>query len=209
MHWRRRAINGGDMENMEQEKMFTQAEVDEIIAKRLARSKNKQEPPATKDAEESETPEETTQISEENKTDEQAQSDEQATEEQNKDLPEAENASEDATDKQPEQPEQPEQPKVQSDILVKLARAELKGAMAMQGVDPQKLDRAVRLIGHEEFMDEAGNINNDRMVELITELIGNWPELRRQDQNSKFKFGIGQSDNTVTNNLIAKAFGNN
>lgn len=201
------------MENMEQkEPMFTQAQVDEIVAKRLGREKGKA--PVDSEAEEKVEQKPLEEKSEE------APQDPQAEEQGEKEEPtfgEKEQPEEEPT--QPGQEEAPgeevpgEQTPVQKGLdpmLARVATAELKASMAVQGIDPAKLDRAVNLIKPEEIIGETGDVDQEKMAELISQLIQTWPELQKQQpRDQHVKFGIGQSSGGDTrNSAIAEIFGN-
>lgn len=204
------------MENLEQEKTFTQAEVDEIVAKRLGREKGKQPAdPEANDMTEQEQPEEEMMQDETQPEDQQPDGEEKIDEEAEQPMFQEEAEQPIPQEETPEGEEIPEEQE-QGDqagpdpLLARVATAELKAAMAVQGIDPQKLDRAVNLIKPEEFMTPEGEISNERMAELISELIQTWPELQRQQpRDQHIKFGVGQSSGGDTrNSAIAEIFGN-
>lgn len=192
------------MENME--KKFSQAEVDEIVANRLGREKGKQQKEATEDnpLEQEETPtvEEKTTPNVEEKTTPATQKEEENPEQEPQSL-----AREEESETQPVSQDTSEQQSNQ--LLTKYAQAELKAAMAVQGVDPAKLDRASRLVGAEEIL-ENGEVNVERMHEIISELLQSWPELQRQQsKDQKVKFGLGQAGSeTGANSALSEIFGN-
>lgn len=184
------------MENVE--KKFSQAEVDEIVANRLGREKGKQQKEATEDnpLEQEETP------NVEEKTTPATQKEEENPEQEPQSL-----AREEESETQPVSQDTSEQQSNQ--LLTKYAQAELKAAMAVQGVDPAKLDRAARLVGAEEIL-ENGEVNVERMHEIISELLQSWPELQRQQsKDQKVKFGLGQAGSeTGANSALSEIFGN-
>jgi hypothetical protein len=98
----------------------------------------------------------------------------------------------------------------------KYVQAEIKWALAQNGVSPEKANRAVRLIDSEGLLDEDGELSAEQLNSAITELLKEWPELKgdtkeKEEDKTSIKFKIG-GDNTKdkgkADDLIAKAFGN-
>lgn len=97
--------------------------------------------------------------------------------------------------------------------LERYAQAEIKVAMARQGIDASKVDRAVRLIDFNTVLTEAGDVDAEKLTTSINELLEEWPELgpikETEDKAIKFKVGADGSNKQGGNDdLIAAAFGN-
>lgn len=94
----------------------------------------------------------------------------------------------------------------------RLAQAELKAEMAICGINPQKIARAVRLVDVADCLDETGEYNQEKAQEAINSLIQDWPELKQvQQQDNTFEFGApGQEehDQNTEKSMISKIFGN-
>lgn len=95
----------------------------------------------------------------------------------------------------------------------KLAQAELKAAMAIQGVDPKKVARAVRLIDVTDVIDD-GEYSDSKASEAIEELLADWPELKVSETKEQNVFTLGadtQDDASNEENVgsrISRIFGN-
>lgn len=95
--------------------------------------------------------------------------------------------------------------------LDKYAQAEVKVAMTMNGIDPQKVARAVRLIDTSEVLTDEGEVDAEKLNKAIADLVKEWPELKQSAENGRdgFKFGSdSKKDKGKTEDLISKAFGN-
>lgn len=96
----------------------------------------------------------------------------------------------------------------------KLAQAELKAEMAIQGITPQKVARAVRLIDVNDVLDETGQYSEKKAQEAIEELLKEWPELKQTSQKERNSFDFGapeqkeQDPQQNTKGAISKIFGN-
>lgn len=96
----------------------------------------------------------------------------------------------------------------------KLARAELKAQMAVDGVNPSKLVYACRMIDVADVLDESGQYSEEKAKTAIEEMLKVMPELKatsQQEQNS-FYFGAPeqeeQNSQQEQKNTISKIFGN-
>ena len=94
--------------------------------------------------------------------------------------------------------------------LDKYAQAEIKVAMTMNGIDPQKVARAVRLIDTSEVMSESGDVDTNKLNTAIANLLKDWPELKSAATGKVGKIGAdnGSGGKVGAEDLIAKAFGN-
>ena len=104
----------------------------------------------------------------------------------------------------------PELPVVDDVLVKKYVHAELKSAMMLEGIDPTKVARAVRLLDADSVLNEAGDVDSEKVATQIADLLKEWPELKAQGAQEKLGFKIG-SDGSNTNtdaDAIAKAFGN-
>lgn len=98
--------------------------------------------------------------------------------------------------------------------IERLAQAELKAEMAISGVDPSKVSRAVRLIDINEVL-ENGEYSDTKAKEAIETLMQEWPELKQSkvDTNeNQFYFGVPgqaeQQDKDKQKSVISSIFGN-
>lgn len=203
--------SAGNEENKQSEKMYTQAEVDAMMAK-ARRKYQKGNANAKADAPKDE---------EDEKTDEQAAG--------NAD-PDAENAdptanSEPEAQEEPaaegaEAPETQPLPVPQRDqatglLMEKLARAEIKSELALAGVDTAKVARAARLIDPAEVMVN-GEYSEEKAKEAVKNLLAEWPELKPAEAQSAtvntFSFGVHpqeeKSGEEAIKNQISSIFGN-
>lgn len=98
--------------------------------------------------------------------------------------------------------------------IERLAQAELKAEMAISGVDPSKVSRAVRLIDINEVLDN-GEYSDAKAKTVIETLMKEWPELKQSkaDTNeNQFYFGVPgqeeQQDKDKQKSVISSIFGN-
>lgn len=98
--------------------------------------------------------------------------------------------------------------------IERLAQAELKAEMAISGVDPSKVSRAVRLIDINEVLDN-GEYSNAKAKEAIETLMQEWPELKQskaETNENQFYFGVPgqeeQQDKDKQKSVISSIFGN-
>lgn len=98
--------------------------------------------------------------------------------------------------------------------IERLAQAELKAEMAILGVDPSKVSRAVRLIDINEVLDN-GQYSDTKAKEAIETLMQEWPELKQSKADSnenQFYFGVPgqeeQQDKDKQKSVISSIFGN-
>lgn len=96
----------------------------------------------------------------------------------------------------------------------RLAQAELKAEMAIGGVDPSKVARAVRLIDIMEVM-ENGQYSEMKAKTAIETLMTEWPELKQSKEENKenqFFFGVPgqdeQNQQEKQKNQFSNIFGN-
>ena len=96
----------------------------------------------------------------------------------------------------------------------RLAQAELKAEMAILGVDPSKVSRAVRLIDINEVLDN-GQYSDTKAKEAIETLMQEWPELKQskaENNENQFYFGVPgqeeQQDKDKQKSVISSIFGN-
>lgn len=95
--------------------------------------------------------------------------------------------------------------------LERYAQAEIKVAMTTQGIDPNKVNRAVRLIDHNTVLTEDGDIDVEKLNGSIADLLKEWPELAPANEVERKGFKIGGDGSDGKGDLgdeIAKAFGN-
>lgn len=156
--------NQGEDEGAKDEKTFTQAEVNELIAKEKARARNQAKKQVKKKVQEN-------------------------------------------TKDEVEEPSQ----EIVNPYLERYAQAEIKVAMAQQGVDATKVNRAVRLIDFNNVLTENGDIDTEKMNGAITELLEEWPELAPATNEDNVSFKIGSDKDKQKGkdaDVIANAFGN-
>lgn len=97
----------------------------------------------------------------------------------------------------------------------RLAQAELKASMAISGVNPSKVQRAVRLIDINNVIED-GMYSEEKAKTEIETLLQEWPELKTQisdDSNGNgFYFGAPEQEEQDTEakqkRMFASAFGN-
>lgn len=95
----------------------------------------------------------------------------------------------------------------------RLAQAELKAEMAISGVDPSKVSRAVRLIDINEVLDN-GEYSDAKAKKAIESLMKEWPELKQskaETNENQFYFGVPgqeQQDKDKQKSVISSIFGN-
>lgn len=112
----------------------------------------------------------------------------------------------------PEEKEGTEAPPTVNPFIEKYAQAEIKVAMAQNGIDPSKIGRAVRLIDHTKVLDAEGAIDAEKLNTTIADLLKEWPELAPLSDGDSKNFKIGADKNKQKgseDDLIALAFGNN
>lgn len=114
----------------------------------------------------------------------------------------------------PPQAEQPSQDLATGLTIDKYAQAELKASMAIAGVDPQKVQRAVRLIDVNSVI-ENGQFSEEKANQEIEALLQDWPELKqaKEESNSNaFYFGAPeqseQNQEEKQKNMFSSIFGN-
>lgn len=96
----------------------------------------------------------------------------------------------------------------------KLARAELKAQMAIDGVNPSKLVYACRMINVADVTDESGNYSEEMAKTAIEELLKVMPELKVTQQQTQNQFSFGAPEQQEQNPLqeekdkISEIFGN-
>lgn len=96
----------------------------------------------------------------------------------------------------------------------KLARAELKAQMAIDGVNPSKLVYACRMIDIADVTDESGNYSEEMAKGAIEELLKVMPELKVVQQQGQNQFSFGAPEQQEQNplqeekNRISEIFGN-
>lgn len=79
--------------------------------------------------------------------------------------------------------------------LAKYAQAEIKVAMTMNGIDPQKVARAVKLIDTSEVLTDSGDIDSTKLNESIANLLKEWPELKTSaSSTSTNRIGSNRDD---------------
>lgn len=118
-----------------------------------------------------------------------------------------------STDESKEEPSQAQD--LATGITVeRLAQAELKAEMAILGVDPSKVSRAVRLIDINEVLDN-GQYSDTKAKEAIETLMQEWPELKQskaENNENQFYFGVPgqeeQQDKDKQKSVISSIFGN-
>lgn len=92
----------------------------------------------------------------------------------------------------------------------KLARAELKAQMAIDGVNPAKLVYACKMIDVADVL-ENGEYNEEKAKTAIEEMLKVMPELKatQQQEQNQFYFGAPeQEEQKEEKNVIDKIFGN-
>lgn len=96
----------------------------------------------------------------------------------------------------------------------KLARAELKAQMAIDGVNPSKLVYACRMIDIADVVDESGNYSEEMAKTAIEEMLKVMPELKATQQQEANTFSFGAPEQQEQNplqeekNKISEIFGN-
>lgn len=98
--------------------------------------------------------------------------------------------------------------------IERLAQAELKAEMAINGVDPSKVARAVRLVDINEVL-ENGQYSDAKAKSVIETLMQEWPELKQnkaENNENQFYFGVPgqeeQQDKDKQKSVISSIFGN-
>lgn len=98
--------------------------------------------------------------------------------------------------------------------IERYAQAELKASMAIAGVDPQKVQRAVRLIDPVNVI-ENGQFSEEKAKQEIETLLKDWPELKlaKEESNSNaFYFGAPeqseQNQEEKQKGIFSSIFGN-
>lgn len=76
-------------------------------------------------------------------------------------------------------------------FIEKYAIAEIKATMATFGIDPTKIDRAVRLVDYTPLMSEEGELDKEKLTSALTELLKSWPELKAPIGNDNKSIKIG------------------
>lgn len=94
----------------------------------------------------------------------------------------------------------------------RLAQAELKAQMAISGIDPSKVQRAVRLIDVNEVL-ENGQFSETKAIEAVNLLLQEWPELKKtkDEQQNVFSFGAPdqqEQQKEEQKGIFSKIFGN-
>lgn len=94
----------------------------------------------------------------------------------------------------------------------RLAQAELKAEMAINGVDPSKVARAVRLIDINEVV-ENGQYSEAKAKDAIETLMKEWPELKlnkAESNDNQFYFGAPEQEEKQDKqkNMFSSIFGN-
>lgn len=96
----------------------------------------------------------------------------------------------------------------------KLARAELKAQMAIDGVNPAKLVYACRMIDIADVVDESGNYSEEMAKTAIENMLKVMPELKTTQQQEANTFSFGAPEQQEQNplqeekNRISEIFGN-
>lgn len=97
----------------------------------------------------------------------------------------------------------------------KLARAELKAQMAIDGVNPAKLVYACRMIDVNDVLDETGNYNEELAKKAIEDMLNVMPELKtiQSEGQPNFYFGAPEQSKQTDSaqeekDEISKIFGN-
>lgn len=96
--------------------------------------------------------------------------------------------------------------------IERLAQAELKAQMAISGIDPSKVQRAVRLIDVNEVL-ENGQFSEPKAIEAVNLLLQEWPELKKakDEQQNVFSFGAPdqqEQQKEEQKGMFSKIFGN-
>lgn len=117
-------------------------------------------------------------------------------------------------DKPPEQEGDQTQDLATGLTIEKYAQAELKASMAIAGVNPQKVQRAARLIDITNVI-ENGQFNEAKAKQEIEALLKDWPELKQAKEESNgnaFYFGAPeqseQDQEEKQKGIFSSIFGN-
>ena len=80
-------------------------------------------------------------------------------------------------------------------FMAKYAQAEIKVAMTVNGIDPQKVARAVKLIDTSEVLTDSGDVDSTKLNESIANLLKEWPELKTSaSSTSTNRIGSNRDD---------------
>lgn len=98
--------------------------------------------------------------------------------------------------------------------IEKYVQAELKATMAIEGVNPSKVQRAVRLVDIANVLDN-GQFSEEKAKAEIEALLQEWPELKKEnsaESNNAFSFGVPGQEEQATEekqkNMFSSIFGN-
>lgn len=118
-----------------------------------------------------------------------------------------------------ENEETPSQEETSQDLatgltIEKYAQAELKASMAIAGIDPKKVQKAVRLIDVANVLDN-GQYSEEKANQEIEALLKDWPELKQaqeESNNNAFYFGAPeqaeQNQEEKQKGMFSSIFGN-
>lgn len=113
-----------------------------------------------------------------------------------------------------ENPTATEQDQATGLTIEKYAQAELKASMAIAGVNPSKVQRAVRLVDIANVL-ENGQFSEEKAQAEIETLLKDWPELKTSSSNgngNSFYFGAPeqeeQNQEEKQKSMFSSIFGN-
>ena len=113
-------------------------------------------------------------------------------------------------DTPPADPAKDQAPAVDTTPFIQAAaRAEIKAALAMAGVQPEKIAYAVRLIDTAEVLVE-GAVSDEKTKKAVEDMLKSFPELKKTEGNQNPTFKVGAPGNQNPNSLdseLEKAFG--
>lgn len=129
-----------------------------------------------------------------------------------KETPEQEVVEENQSKEESEDKQEPKNDLSTGLTIDKLARAELKAQMAVDGVNPSKLVYACRMIDVADVL-ENGEYSEEKARTAIEEMLKVMPELKatEQQEQSQFYFGAPEQEENPQQeqkNVISKIFGN-
>lgn len=70
-------------------------------------------------------------------------------------------------------------------------KADLSVLLLLKQVKPEKIEKAVKLIDREDYLDENGKFNKEKAEQAVNSLLKEWPELLAAKEESNVGFSIG------------------
>ena len=70
-------------------------------------------------------------------------------------------------------------------------KSDLSVLLLLKQVKPEKIEKAVKLIDREDYLDENGKFNKEKAEQAVNTLLKEWPELLATTEESNVGFSIG------------------